>query len=344
MVDQKSSSIKARVADTLAKSFRGKRVLVTGGLGFIGSSLALRLLDLGAEVTVLDALIPTYGGNPFNLHSHYNQFQAIQANITEAKIVNDLVQGQDLIFHCAGQVSHVLGLSDPYPDLDYTIKGTVVLMEACRHNNPAAKVIKTGTRGQYGPVKELPVSEEAPTNPRGIYEISNLAAEKIMKVYNDVHGVACVLLRLTNIYGPRSQMKSHHFGVANWFIRQAMEDQTIRVFGDGSTLRDFLYIDDCVQAMLLCAICQEARGEVINLGHGRPVSLLDLVKLIIAAAGKGKWEFAGFSAERKASEPGDFYADISKLRRLVGWEPRVGLAEGLVATVDYYRKYRQHYW
>ncbi len=344
MVEQKSSGTEAQVAETLARSFRGKRVLLTGGLGFIGSSLALRLLDLGASVTVLDALIPDYGGNPFNLHPHYDQFQIIQANVTQARIVNDLVQGQDFIFHCAGQVSHVLGLRDPYPDLEYTIKGTAVLMEACRHNNLAAKVIKTGTRGQYGPVQKLPVGEEAPSNPRGIYEISNLAAEKIMKVYHDVHGMACVLLRLTNIYGPRSQMKSHHFGVANWFIRQAMEGQTIRVFGDGSTLRDFLYIDDCVQAMLLCAICPEARGEVINLGNGQPVSLLELVKLIIAAVGKGQWEFAEFSAERKASEPGDFYADISKLRRLVGWEPSVGLAEGLAATVDYYRKYRQHYW
>jgi UDP-glucose 4-epimerase len=237
-----------------------------------------------------------------------------------------------------------MSLTNPFPDIDYNIKGVAVLMQACKKYNPSVKVVKTGTRGQYGPSAKLPVDEEAPTNPRGIYEISNLAAEKIMKVYNDIHGVRTVLLRLTNIYGPRSQMKHSRFGVVNWFVRLALDDQTIKVFGDGKILRDFLYIDDCVDAILASALEEKAEGEILNVGVDKAVCFLDLVKLIVKVTGSGRWEFAEFSPERKAQEPGDFYSDVSKIKRLVGWEPRVTLEDGLTRTADYYRKHGQHYW
>lgn len=324
--------------------WRGTRVLVTGGLGFIGSNLALRLVELGAAVTLMDAMIPEYGGNLFNIEPIRDRVQVNFGDICDRHALDWLVRGQDFVFHLAGQVSHVMSLTDPYPDLEYNIKGTVVLMEALRRFNPGARVVFTGTRGQYGPAVSLPVAEDAPTRPKGIYEISNLTAEKIIQVYNDTHGVQAVLLRLTNVYGPRAQMKHSHYGVANWFVRLVLDGQTIQVFGDGQIKRDFLYVDDCVEAMLRCAASPAVRGEVLNVGVDQPANFLELAETLIRVAGGGRWDFAPFTPERKAQEPGDFYSDIRKIRRLVGWEPRTPLAEGLRRTVAYYRQHGRHYW
>lgn len=324
--------------------YKDKNVLITGGLGFIGSSLAVKLAGLGAQVTLLDAMIHGYGGNLFNIEPVKDKVVVNFSNITDVTSMEYLVRDKDYIFHCAGQVCHVMSLTDPFPDIEYNIKGTAVLMEACKKNNPRVKVIKTGTRGQYGSAVKLPVSEDAPTNPKGIYEISNLTAEKIMKVYNDIHGIKTVLLRLTNIYGPRAQMKHSRFGVVNWFIRQAIDDEKIKVFGEGRILRDFLYIDECVEAILQAAITDAAVGEILNVGVDKPVSFLELVKLIVKVAKSGKWEFAEFSPERKAQEPGDFYSDITKIKEIVGWAPKVSLEEGLKKTIQYYKKYKKFYW
>ena len=324
--------------------YKNKNVLITGGLGFIGSSLAVRLAGLGARVTLLDAMIPDYGGNLFNIHSVKEKVNINFSNIMDANSMNYLVKKKDYIFHCAGQVCHVMSLTNPFPDIEYNIEGTAILMEACKKNNPEVKVIKTGTRGQYGPAAHLPVSEDAPTNPKGIYEISNLTAEKIMKVYNEIHGIKTILLRLTNIYGPGSQMKHSRFGVVNWFIRQAIDNEVIKVFGEGKILRDFLYIDDCVDAILLAAVSEKAVGETFNVGIDKPTSFLDLVNLIVKVAKAGRWEFAEFSPERKAQEPGDFYSDITKIKNIVGWQPETRLEEGLKNTIDYYRLYKKHYW
>lgn len=217
-------------------------------------------------------------------------------------------------------------------------------MEACKHFNPAVCVIHTGTRGQYGSAVSLPVKEDAPTNPKGIYEISNLTAEKIMQVYYSAHGIRSVLLRLTNIYGPRAQMRHPRYGVANWFVRLAIDDDTIKVFGDGQIKRDFLYIDDCVQAILMAAVCEAAHGEILNVGIDQPTTFVELAETLIRVAGSGQWEFAPFSAERKAQEPGDFYSDISKIRRIINWYPSTDLETGLRLTVDYYRQYKSYYW
>lgn len=328
----------------IENAFKDKKVLITGGVGFIGSNLAIKLIELGAEVTVLDAMIPDYGGNLFNLDPIRDKIHINFSNIIDVSSINYLVQEKNYIFHCAGQVCHVMSLTDPFPDIEYNIKGTAILMEACKKYNPSVKVIKTGTRGQYGPATKLPVNEEAPTNPRGIYEISNLTAEKIMKVYNDIHGIKTVLLRLTNIYGPRSQMKHSRFGVLNWFIRLALDNETIQVFGDGKILRDFLYIDDCVNAILLCAVTDAAVGEIFNVGLDEPISFVEVAQLIVKLANSGRWKLAEYSPERKAQEPGDFYSDITKIRKLVGWEPKVSLEEGIAKTIEYYRMYKKFYW
>ncbi len=330
-------------AERLA-TLAGKRCLITGGLGFIGSTLAHRLVALGAEVTLVDAMVPDYGGNPFNIQGIRDRVSINYCDICDVHAMEWVVRGQDLVFHLAGQVSHVLSLTNPYPDLEYNIKGTVVLVESLRKHAPHARVVFTGTRGQYGPATRLPVDEEAPTNPKGLYEVSNLTAEKIIKVYNDSHNLHSVLLRLTNVYGPRAQMRHSQYGVANWFVRLALDGETIRVFGTGAILRDFLYVDDCVEGILLAAVTPEARGEIINLGVDRASSFLELAQTIIRVTGQGRWEFAPFTPERKAQDPGDFYSDISKARRLLGWEPATSLEEGLRRTADFYRAHRDHYW
>ena len=327
-----------------AGALQGARALVTGGLGFTGSNVAIALVEAGADVTIADAMIPGYAGNLFNIEGIRERVTVNFCDIRDVNAMNYLVRGQDYVFHLAGQVDHILSLTDPFPDIDINIKGTAVLMEALRRHNPNAKLIYTGTRGQYGPAVSLPVAEDAPTHPKGIYEISNLTAEKIIQVYNDAHGIAAVLLRLTNIYGPRAQMKHHRYGVVNWFVRLAIDDETIQVFGDGKILRDFLYVDDAVEAILMSALAPEAAGEVLNVGRDQPTDFVELADTLIAVAGTGRWQFAPFSPEREAQEPGDFYSDISKIRRLVGWAPRTSLRAGLRQTVDFYRAHKRHYW
>jgi UDP-glucose 4-epimerase len=217
-------------------------------------------------------------------------------------------------------------------------------MEAVRHHNPTAKVVFTGTRGQYGPALTLPVAETAPSNPKAIYEISNLTAEKIIQVYHQIHGIPAVLLRLTNIYGPRAQMKHSQYGVVNWFVRLALDGVPLKVFGTGQILRDFVYVDDCVDALLGAAMCDAAVGEVFNVGWDRPTSFLELAQTLERLCPGCSWQHAPFTPERAAQEPGDFYSDISKIRRVIGWEPRTDLETGLRQTLDYYRRHRDHYW
>jgi len=321
---------------TAASGFAGARALVTGGAGFIGSNLVLALVDRGADVTVADAMIPGYGGNHFNFESVRSKIAFHEADIRDAAAMKKAVDGQDFVFHLAGQVDHILSLTDPFPDIDINVKGTAVLMEALKHHNRKARVVYTGTRGQYGPAVSLPVSETAPTHPKGLYEISNLTAEKIIEVYDEVHGIASVLLRLTNIYGPRAQMKHSRYGVVNWFVRVALDGKAVQVFGDGTIKRDFLYVDDCVEAILLAAASDAARGEILNVGDDRATTFRGLAEELASLTGAA-WAFAPFSAERKAQEPGDFVSDISKIRRLLGWSPRTPLTDGLARTLDYYR-------
>ena len=328
----------------MSNEFKGKNVLITGGLGFIGSNLAIKLVKLGANVTILDNMLPDHGGNVFNIKPIKNSVFLNYEDILSENSMNYLVQGKDYIFHLAGQASHVLSLINPFPDIDINIKGTVVLMEACKKYNPHVKLIYTGTRGQYGPCVKLPVSEEASLNPKGLYELTNLTAEKIIKMYHDNFGIQSILLRLTNIYGPRAQMKHHHFGVVNWFIRLAIDNHTIKVFGDGQIKRDFLFVDDTVEALIGVAVCEKAYGEVFNVGHPDPSNFLELANTIIKIAGSGRWEFAPFSEERKALEPGDFYSDISKIKAAICWQPRTSLEEGLKKTIEYYKRFKQYYW
>jgi UDP-glucose 4-epimerase len=323
--------------------FAGKKVLITGGLGFIGSNLAIRLVREGARVSVCDAMIGGYGGNFANVREVRSDLEVELADVRDEGAMGELVAGKDVVFHLAAQVSHVMSLSNPYPDIEINIKGTAVVLEACRKRNPAAVVVRSGTRGQYGPAVKLPVSEEAPSDPRGLYEISQLSAEMICRTYTRIHGVRTVPLRLTNVYGPRAQMKHPHFGVVNWFVRLALEGKPIPIFGTGKILRDFLYVDDCVEALVAAAQEPAVVGEIVNVGNDRASTFLEVAQILRELVTGASFDFTDFTPERKAQEPGDFVSDISKIRRLLGWEPRIPLREGLSRTVEFYRERRGDY-
>lgn len=325
-------------------AFAGKRVLITGGMGFLGSALAISLIRLGAEVMIVDHMLAGHGGNPFNIAPIQDCVNVSYTDIRDASAMNYVVRDQDYVFHLAGQVDHVLSLQDPFPDIDINIRGTATVMEALRLHNPTARVIYTGTRGEYGETTNLPVPETAPTMPKALQEISNLTAEKIVAMYDSVHNIRAIMLRLTNIYGPRAQMQHPRYGVANWFVRLAIDGETIKVFGDGQIIRDFLYVDDCINALIRCALCEDAYGEVLNIASGIPLNFRTLAETLIEISESGRWELAPFTPERAAQEPGDFYADVSKIKRIVGWEPSISLCEGLLRSVQFYRAYGKHYW
>jgi UDP-glucose 4-epimerase len=325
-------------------AFKGKKVLVTGGLGFVGSNLTAQLVKMGATVTIVDNMIPRLGGNLFNVKEIVDHIHINFSDVRDSHSMDYLVKGQEFIFHLAGQVNHVDSIRNPIQDLDINCRGTLVLLESCRKHNRNAKIIFSGTRGEYGSSVRLPVAEDHPTNPKGIYAVTNLTAEKMVLVYHDVHKISGTCLRITNTYGPRHQMAHDEYGVLNWFIRKAIDDEVVPVFGDGHILRDFLYVDDLVDCLLRVATAAQAYGEVFNVGSGVPINFIELAKKIVKITGTGKVTFTEFTQERKEVEPGDYYTDISKIRRMVRWEPKTDLDEGLRRTIEFYRKFKKEYW
>ncbi len=326
------------------KNFKGKEVLITGGLGFIGSNLSIELVKQGARVTIVDNMLPRQGSNLFNIKEIEDKVRVNISDIRNQLSMNYLVKGKDYIFHLAGQVNHVDSMRNPLQDLEINCAGTLVLLEALRHNNRNAKVIFAGTRGEYGASVSLPVDEDHPTNPKGIYAVTNLTAEKMILVYDDIFGIKGVCLRITNTYGPRHQMMHDEYGVFNWFIRKAMDNEEIPVFGDGRILRDFLYVKDLVTCILMTATTDGAYGKVFNVGTGVPVSFVELAKKIVEIAGTGKVAYTEFTQERKEVEPGDYYANISRIKQIVGWTPKVSLNQGIQQTIDFYMNHKKEYW
>lgn len=328
----------------MKNNFKNANVLITGGLGFIGSNLAIRLVELGASVTLIDNMLPRQGGNLFNIAPIRDKVHVNFSDIRNELSMNYLVQDKDYIFHLAGQVNHVDSMRNPIKDLDINCKGTLVLLEACYHNNPEARIVFAGTRGEYGKSVHLPVSEDHPTNPVGVYAVTNLTAEKIVLVYHKVKGIKGICLRITNTFGPRHQMMHDEYGVLNWFIRKALDNEAIPVFGDGSILRDFLFIDDLTEALLRSAIASHAYGDVYNVGSGKGISFKNLAEKIVAIVGKGSVAFVPFTQERKEVEPGDYVADIKKIHKATGWEPHTPIDRGILKTAEFYGKHREHYW
>ena len=326
----------------LEKAFQGKKVMITGGLGFIGSTLAHRLVELGAELLLIDSLIPDYGGNIFNVHVIRDKVRINFSDIRDRFSMDYLVQDQDFIFNMAGTLSHTDSMIDPFTDLAINCTSQLSLLESCRKNNPKVKIIFAGTRGEYGRVQKLPANEETPLNPIDVNGINNIAGEQYHILYYKVYGIRTTSLRLTNTYGPRHQMKHHKQGIINWFIRQVIEEKEIKIFGKGTQIRDTNYIDDVVEAFLLAAADERTNGEVYNIG-GIPANLVDLVKMMLEVHGSGSYTLVPFPEENKAIEIGDYKADFSKFKKLTGWTPEWELREGLEETINYYEKYKEHY-
>ena len=323
--------------------YRGRKVMITGGLGFIGSNLARSLVDLGADVLLVDSLIPDYGGNLFNIDGIADRVHVNVADIRQQSTMNYLVRDRDVIFTLAGQVSHIDSMQDPYTDLEINCRSQLTILEACRYNNPRAKLVFAGTRQIYGRPSSLPVTESHLVQPTDVNGINKAAGENYHLVYNNVFGVRACSLRLTNVYGPRQLVKHNRQGFIGWFIRLAIEQKTIQIFGDGSQLRDFVYVDDAADAFLRAGASDACNGEAFNVGGDLPISHRELTTLLLDVAGAGRVEYVEWPAEKKAIDIGSFYADSSKFTRTTGWKPTVALREGLGRTLDFYRKHWDQY-
>ena len=323
---------------------RGKHVLVTGGLGFIGANLARRLVSVGAHVTLVDSLIPEYGGNLFNVEDLRGQVQVNVTDVRDPHGINHLVGGQDYLFNLAGQTCHLDSVRDPQTDLEINCRAQLSILEACRRRNPEVRVVFTSTRQIYGVPRYLPVDENHPLAPVDINGINKLAGESYHLFYHRVHGVRSSVLRLTNTYGPRMRVKDDRQTFLGVWFRRLLEGKPLRVFGDGLQIRDFNYVDDVVDALLLCATDARADGQIFNLGAPDWINLRDLAALMVEVHGDGGYEIVPFPPERKAIDIGSYYGDSQRIARTLGWHPRVTLRQGIARTLEYFDRHRQHYW
>ncbi len=325
-------------------TFAGANVLITGGLGFIGSTLAHRLVALGAHVTLVDSLIPIYGGNLRNIAGIEGRVAVNIADVRDEHSMDYLVQGRDYLFNLAGQSSHMDSMRDPYTDLDINCRAQLSILEACRKYNPKLKLVYTSTRQIYGKPDFLPVDERHLLHPTDVNGVNKMAGEWYHIVYNNVYGIRACALRLTNTIGPRMRVKDARQTFLGIWIKQLIDGQPIQVWGDGAQIRDFTYVDDCVEALLLAAAAPAADGQIFNLGSDETINLRDLAALLIGINGAGSFDVIPFPADRKPIDIGDYYADYRLIQGRLGWRPRVSLREGLRQTLDFYRAEKEYYW
>jgi nucleoside-diphosphate-sugar epimerase len=342
LADRLPQQLTAR--DDLTAYFRGRPVLVTGGLGFVGSNLVRALLALGAAVTVLDNLHEKYGGNRYNLAGVASRVELLELDQGDEKALSRVVGRFDTIFNMVGQVNHVDSMENPYLDLYTNVTAHVALLEACRKHSPSAKLVFAGTRGQYGRPLVSPVDESALIAPIDVNGINTHAGETYHLLYARAYGLRATSLRLTNTYGPRHTMKTARQGVFAWFVRQAIDGEEIKLFGGGEQLRDFNHVDDVVAALILAMASTAADGEVFNLGSQEPKSLLEIANTIVQKAGTGSVRGIPYPQQLKAIEIGDYIGDYRKIARVLGWQPLVPLERGIADTVAYYQQHRDHYW
>jgi UDP-glucose 4-epimerase len=323
-------------------AFANKNILITGGLGFIGSNLAHRLVEFGAHVTLVDSVIPEYGGNLFSIAGIERRVTVNISDVRDEHSMKYLVQDQDYLFNLAGQTSHMDSMQDPFTDLDINSRSQLFILEACRKYNPNIKIVFASTRQIYGKPDYLPVDEKHPLRPTDVNGINKMAGEWYHILYNNVYGIRTCALRLTNTYGPRMRVKDARQTFLGIWIKLLVEGKPFDVWG-GEQLRDFTYVDDAVDAFLIAATREEAKGRIFNLGGCEVVSLCDLADLLVKANGGGSYQVREFPADRKRIDIGDYYADDRLIRSVLGWTTKVNLQEGLTRTLDYYRHHLEHY-
>ena len=326
------------------KNYSGKEILITGGLGFIGSNLARRLVSQGANLTLVDSLIPQYGGNTFNIDDIKNKVAVNVCDVRDTFAMEHLIQGKEYLFNLAGQTSHLDSMADPHTDLDINAAAQLSILEVCRKENPDIKIVFASTRQLYGRPDYLPVDEKHPNRPVDVNGINKLAGEWYHLLYNNVYGIRACALRLTNTYGPGMRVKDARQTFLGIWIRLLLEGKPIKVFGEGKQLRDFNFVDDCVEALLLAGASDQANGKVYNLGGSEVIGLKDLSKMMVNLGHGGSFELAPFPSDKKAIDIGDYYSDFSLITKELGWVPKIDLKDGLKRTLNYYSTHFSHYW
>ena len=328
----------------MMKNYSGKKILITGGLGFIGSNLGRKLVSQEAKVTLVDSLIPQYGGNKFNIDDFRDEVSVNICDVRDPFAIASLIQNQDYLFNLAGQTSHIDSMTDPHTDLDINVAAQLSILEVCRKENPDIKIVFASTRQLYGRPDYLPVDEKHPIRPVDVNGINKLAGEWYHLLYNNVYGIRACALRLINTYGPRMRVKDARQTFLGIWIRLLIEGRPIKVFGDGLQLRDFNYVDDCVEALLLAGASDQANGKVYNLGGSEVIGLKDLSKMMVNLGHGGSFELAPFPSDKKAIDIGDYYSDFSLITKELGWVPKIDLKDGLKRTLNYYSTHFSHYW
>jgi UDP-glucose 4-epimerase len=322
--------------------FDHANVLITGGMGFIGSNLARRLAGLNARITIVDSLIPEYGGNLFNLDGLEDKIRVNISDVRDPFSMRYHIQGKDFLFNLAGQTSHMDSMQDPYADLDINCRAQLSILEACRHHNPKIKVVFASTRQIYGKPDYLPVDEKHLLRPVDVNGINKMAGEWYHTLYNNVYGIQSCALRLTNTYGPRMRIKDARQTFLGIWVRLLAEGKPFEVWG-GAQLRDYTYVEDVVDAFLLAAANRECSGQALNIGGDCVISLKDTAEMMLKANGGGAYSSREFPADRKRIDIGDYYADFTRIKNMLGWQPRVPLLDGLKQTLDFYKKNISHY-
>ena len=332
------------IAPDVTAKLEGRRVLITGGLGFIGSNLARALVDVAADVVLVDSLVPEYGGSPSNIAGIEDRVRVNVSDVRDEYSLKYLVRDRDVIFNLAGQTSHLDSMTDPYTDLEINCRAQLSILEACRENNPGARVIFASTRQIYGRPDYLPVDERHPLRPVDVNGINKTAGEWYHLLYGQVYGIPVCVLRLTNTYGPRMRVKDARQTFLGYWLRQILLGEELLVFGDGLQRRDFNYVDDAVRALLLTATRDEAVGQIYNLGDSEVFSLLELAELLVRVNGSGSYRLVPFPEDRKAIDIGDYYSDFGKISADLGWKPAIDLEEGLRRSLEFYRTQGDAYW
>jgi len=330
--------------ESISNKIRGKEVLITGGLGMIGSTIARKLAKYGARVTLMDACIEPYGANFFNTDDIRDIIKLNISDIRDKESIKILVRNKDVIFNLAAQVSHNDSIENPLLDADINYIGHLNVLEALRNYNTKAVILHSGSRLQFGRNESVPVGENHPLKPRTPYALNKTAAENSYFFYQEMYGINCVVFRIANPYGPRSQMKHSKYSMINWFLRQVMENHSITIFGDGSQIRDYIYVDDLADAFIAASVNEQCYGHAFNVGSGRGTRFSEMAETIVKVAKSGNVEYVPWPEDYVNVETGDYITDISKICSFIDWQPMTDLKTGIEQTFEYYRKYKSHYW
>jgi UDP-glucose 4-epimerase len=327
----------------MKKYFAGKKTIITGGLGMIGSTIARLLVRAGADVTIVDACLPPFGANEFNLRGIRRQVKVLKIDIRDRDALAPVLEHCDIVFNLAGQVSHNDSLEDPFLDTSINYTGHLNVLETVRRVSPKARILYSGSRLQFGRIEKNPVAEDSPQRPLTPYALNKSAAESMYRFYHRLHGLPVVIFRIANPYGPRGQIRHSKYCMVNWFIRQAMDNETIRIYGDGGQVRDYIYIDDLAEAFVRAAAADACLGQSFNIGSGRGVSFREMAETVLRTVKSGRIVHVPWPESYVNVETGDYVSDIGKISNAIGWRPRVGLEEGIARTYAYYRKFHRHY-